>query len=124
MVLDETIRYVKNRQIFGASISHLQSVRHKIAEMATQLEMAQRFVYSVCERYRDGSVEAKEICMMKLYIPDMLHRVVEDCLQLFGGSGFLEENGLSRVYRGMRFFSVGGGPSESMKDLVASYLRV
>jgi alkylation response protein AidB-like acyl-CoA dehydrogenase len=62
--------------------------------------------------------------MIKFQVFEMVQRVVERCLQLEGGWGFLEENWLTRVYRDVRVLSVGGGPSELMKDLVAAYLRL
>ena len=124
LVLEKTIQYLKKRKIYDRTLSEMQAVRHKIVEAAAELEMARRFVYSLAENYRDGKIEAKEICMAKFQVVDVVHRVVERCLQLHGGSGFLEENWVSRVYRDMRVLSVGGGASEMMKDLVASYLRL
>jgi len=123
-VLEETIRYLKQRIAFNQPLSQLQAIRHRIAEMAAEVEMAKRFVHSVCETYRDGTVEAKEICMIKFQVFEAVQRVVERCLQLHGGYGFLEENWITRVFRDARVLSVGGGPSELMKDLVASYLRL
>jgi len=124
MVLDLTIDFLRHRRIYDRPLSEMQAVRHKIVETAAELEMARRFVYSLAETYRDGKVEAKEICMAKFQVVDVVHRVVERCLQLHGGAGFLEDNWLSRVYRDMRVLSVGGGASEMMKDLVAGYLRL
>jgi alkylation response protein AidB-like acyl-CoA dehydrogenase len=98
-------------------------IRHKISEMAADLEMGRRFVHSVCESFRDGKVEAKEICMIKFHVVEIVQRVIERCIQLHGGSGFLEENWVSRAYRDARVLSLGGGSSEVMKDLVAGYLR-
>jgi alkylation response protein AidB-like acyl-CoA dehydrogenase len=124
LVLRDTIRYLQGRAAFNQRLADLQSVRHRIAEMAAEIEISRRFVYSVCESYRDGKVEAKEICMIKFHVFEMVQRVVERCLQLHGGYGFLEENWITRVYRDARVLSVGGGASELMKDLVASYLRL
>lgn len=124
LVLRETIRYLQHRIAFNRPLSELQAIRHRIAEMAAEIEMAKRFVHSVCESYRDGKVEAKEICMIKFQVFEMVQRVVERCLQLHGGYGFLEENWITRVYRDARVLSVGGGPSELMKDIVAGYLRL
>lgn len=124
MVLEETIAYLRGRSIYDRRLADMQVVRHKIVEAAAELEMARRFVYSLAENYRDGKVEAKEICMAKFQVVDVVHRVVERCLQLHGGSGFLEDTWVSRVYRDMRVLSVGGGASEMMKDLVAGYLRL
>ncbi|MBI1817547.1 MAG: acyl-CoA dehydrogenase family protein [Deltaproteobacteria bacterium] len=124
LVLHDTIGYLQQRVAFDQPLSRLQTVRHRIAEMAAEIEMAKRFVHSVCESYRDGHVEAKEICMIKFQVFEMVQRVVERCLQLHGGSGFLEDNWIARVYRDARVLSIGGGPSELMKDLVAGYLRL
>ena len=124
MVLDQTMDFLRQRRIYERPLSEMQAVRHRIVEVAAELEMARRFVYSLAESYRDGHVEAKEICMAKFQVVEVVHRVVERCLQLHGGAGFLEENWLSRVYRDMRVLSVGGGASEMMKDLVAGYLRL
>ncbi len=124
LVLTDTIAYVKQRTAYGQPLAALQTIRHRIAEMAAEVEMARAFVYSVCERYRDGHTDSKRICMVKFQVVDIAQRVIERCLQLFGGYGFLEENWISRAYRDARVLSLGGGTSEVMKDLVASYLRL
>ncbi len=124
LVLQETIRYLQGRRAFNQRLSELQALRHRIAELAADIEVSKRFVYSLCEEYRDGKVEAREICMLKFHAAEMIQRVVERCLQFHGGSGFLEENWIARVYRDVRFLSVAGGPSELMKDLVAAYMRL
>ncbi len=124
LVLHETIAYLQQRAAFGTTLSQLQAVRHRIAELAAEVESGRRFVHSICESYRDGRVEAKEICMIKFHVFEMVQRVVERCLQLQGGHGFLEENWMTRVFRDARVLSIGGGPSELMKDLVAGYLRL
>jgi len=123
-VLEQTIEYLRHRRIYEHPLSEMQAVRHRIVESAAELEMARRFVYSLAESYREGTVLTKEICMAKFSVVDVVYRVVERCLQLHGGSGFLDDNWVSRVYRDMRVLSVGGGASEMMKDLVASYLRL
>jgi citronellyl-CoA dehydrogenase len=124
LVLTDTIAYVKQRRAYGRSLSALQTIRHRIAEMAAEVEMGRAFAYSVCERYRDGHMDGKRICMVKFQLVDIAQRVIERCLQLFGGYGFLEENWVSRAYRDARVLSLGGGTSEVMKDLVASHLRL
>ena len=124
LVLHETIRYLQDRPAFEKKLSDLQSVRQRISEMAAEVEMSRRFVHSVCESYRDGKVEAKEICMIKFQVAEIAQRVIERCLQLHGGYGFLEENWIGRAYRDIRVLSVGGGASELMKDLVAGYMRI
>lgn len=123
-ILQETVRYIRQRQIFKGPMSELQVVRHQIVELVSELEMARRFVYSVCESYRDGHIEAKEICMIKFLVAELAQRASDRCLQLHGGYGFMEDNWLTRVYRDVRLLSIGGGASELMKDLVAGYLRL
>lgn len=124
LVLNETISYIQNRIAFGQPLSHHQVVRHRVVEMAAQIEMARRFVHAVCENHATGNNELRAICMIKFLVADLAQRVIEQCLQLHGGYGFLEENWLTRVYRDSRLLSIGGGSSEVMKDLVASTLRL
>jgi alkylation response protein AidB-like acyl-CoA dehydrogenase len=124
LVLHETVAYLQHRRVYETTLAKLQAVRHSISDMAAEVEMARRFVYSVCESYRDGKVEAKQICMAKFKVVEIAQRTIERCLQLHGGYGFLEENWITRAYRDMRVLSVGGGASELMKDLVAGYLRL
>lgn len=124
LALSETIGRLRAREAFGSTLSRLQAVRHRVAEMAAEIEVSRRFVHSVCEAFQRGVVEAKEICMIKFYVYEVVQRVVERCLQLNGAAGFLEENWIARAYRDVRVLSIGGGASELMKDLVAAYLRL
>lgn len=124
LVLEDTIGYLRQRIAYERPLSQLQAVRHRVSEIAAEVEMAQRFVYSVSESFRDGQVQAKEICMIKFQVIEIVQRSIERCLQLYGGAGFMEENWVSRLYRDARVLSLGGGVSELMKDLVASYLRL
>lgn len=113
LVLEETMAHLRQRRAFDQRLADLQAVRHRIAELAAEVEIGKRFVHSVAERYRDGHVEAKEICMIKFHVFEMVQRVIERCLQLQGGWGFLEDNWMTRVYRDARVLSVGGVPRSS-----------
>jgi alkylation response protein AidB-like acyl-CoA dehydrogenase len=124
LVLQDTIAYLRQRRAYGRSLSSLQTVRHQIAEMAAEIEMARAFVHAVSERFRDGHVDAKRICMIKFQVIAVVQRVVERCIQLFGANGFMDANWVTRAYRDIRVLSLGGGTSEVMKDLVASHLRL
>lgn len=124
LVLQDTIAYLRQRMAYGQRLSALQTIRHKIAEMSAEVEMSRAFVHTVCERFRDGHVDAKQICMIKFQVIDVVQRTVERCIQLFGAHGFMEANWVTRAYRDIRVLSLGGGTSEVMKDLVASYLRL
>lgn len=124
LALADTIAHLQGRRAFERRLADLQAVRHRVAELAADVEMARRFVHAVCETFRDGRVEAKEICMIKFRVYELVQRVVERCAQLHGGMGFLEESWIARAYRDVRVLSVGGGTSELMKDLTAAYLRL
>lgn len=124
LVLEATIAHLRARTAYGSHLSKLQAVRHRLADVAAELEMARHFVHSVSARVRDGHHMGREICMIKFKVVEIVQRAVEQCLQLHGGEGFLEDNWVSRVYRDMRVLSLGGGVSELMKDLVAGYLRL
>ncbi len=124
LILEETIRRVQNRQLYEQPLGKLQAVRHRIAEMAAQVECCRRFVHSVAESFRDGQVESKEICMIKFLVMETVQKVVEQCAQLHGAEGYLEDHWVARAYRDVRMFTIGGGVSELMKDLVAGHLRL
>jgi citronellyl-CoA dehydrogenase len=124
LVLRDTIAHLRGREAFGTTLSQLQALRHRVAEMAAEIESSRRFVHSVSAAFRDGHVEEKEICMIKFHVFEIVQRVIERCLQLHGGAGFLEDSWIARAYRDVRVLSIGGGPSELMKDLVAAYLRL
>lgn len=124
LVLDSTIDRLRTREAYGATLSRLQAVRHRVSDIAADLEMARHFVHSVSVGFRDGRQMGREICMIKFKVIELVQRAVEQCLQLNGGDGFLEDNWVGRVYRDVRVLSLGGGVSELMKDLVAGYLRL
>lgn len=109
MAMDDTIEHLRHRQAFNQPIIRLQAVRHRLSELAAQLESCRRFVYSVADRFRDGHIEFKEICMIKLHVYETVQHVVEQCIQYQGGHGFLEENSIARLYRDIRVLTIGAG---------------
>lgn len=124
LTLGETLSYLRSRAAFGGTLADLQAIRHRVSEMAAEIECSRRFVYSVCENYNIGKVEEREICMIKFRVFELVQKVVEQCVQFHGGWGYMDDNWLTRVYRDVRMLSVGGGPSELMKDVVAAYMRL
>ena len=124
LILNDTMKYLTSRKAYNATLVDLQTVRHLLVEMATELEICRRFVYSLCESYKNGHMEAKQVCMSKFRVADSVQWITERCLQLHGGSGFLTENWLTRAYRDVRLLSLAGGASELMKDLIAGYMRL
>ncbi len=122
MALEEALEYVQERTAFGQTIGSFQVNRHKLAEMATEVEAARQFNYSVADRIGKGESLMKEVCMAKNFSTRVCDRVVYDALQLHGGYGYTREYPVERMYRDSRLFSIGGGTYEIMNDIIGREL--
>jgi acyl-CoA dehydrogenase len=120
--LEDTIAYVKERQAFGGPLSDKQAIRHKLAEMATDIEAGRWLTYAACQRYQAGEEAVREISMVKLFTAEMVNRVAYGCVQLHGGYGYMREYPVERFARDARLMTIGGGTSEIMKDIIAKAL--
>ncbi len=118
-VLDETIEYVKNREQFGRPISKFQVTQHKIVDMAAQIEAARQLTYRAAFLFDRGEDCVKEVSMAKIVATDVARRVSDECLQLHGGYGYMMEYYVQRAWRDLRMYSIGGGTTEIMKEIVA-----
>jgi len=116
------IQYMGERQAFGKTLDKFQALRHKIAEMASEVEMCKEFNYSIAKRLNDGHYVVKEASMSKLLSTKMADQVIYDCLQLLGGYGYMEEYPLARLLRDSRIGPIGGGTSEIMKEIIAKII--
>lgn len=119
LALDWTLAYLNEREAFGKKIGKFQAIRHKIADVATEIEMARQFVYHTCWLYIQGEVVVKECSMAKLATSEMQKRVVDTCLQFFGGYGYMEDYPIARAYRDARVGTIAGGSSEIMREIIA-----
>ncbi len=122
LVLDETIEYVKDRKQFGKPISEFQITRHKIANMAASIEAARRLAYHACWMFDRGMECVKEVSMAKAVATDVARRVTDECLQLHGGYGYMMEYYVQRAWRDARMYSIGGGTTEIMMEIIAKQL--
>ncbi|MEX1165151.1 MAG: acyl-CoA dehydrogenase family protein [Nitriliruptor sp.] len=120
--LDLTIRYAKERQTFGRPIATRQVVRHRIAEMARQVDVARTYTRAVAERWQAGDDVIKEIAMAKNTAVFACDRVVDDAVQLHGGMGYMRESEVERHYRDARILGIGGGTNEIMTEVVSRLL--
>ena len=117
--LDITLQYISERKAFGKTLNQMQVLRHRIADMASDIEAWKSFTYHTCYRHSKGEHVVKECSMLKLKTSDLLNDVVYKCLQMFGGYGFMEEYTIGRLHRDVRVIPIYGGTSEIMKEIIA-----
>ena len=117
--LDYVINYMQERVAFGKSLDKFQALRHKIAEMASKVDMCREYNYSITKRLDQGAYVVKEASMSKLLSTKMADDVIYDALQMLGGYGYMEEYPLARLSRDSRLGPIGGGTSEILKEIIA-----
>ena len=117
--LDITADYVTERKAFGQSISQFQNTRFKLAELKTELEMCTALFEKYMAKFKRGEMTVEDAAMIKYCTTEMQLRMVNECLQLFGGYGYTAEYPISRFYRDARIQTIYAGTSEIMKEVVA-----
>ena len=117
--LEYAVGYMKERTAFGKPISKFQALRHKIADLASEVEMAKTFNYVTAKRLDDGEYVVKEATMSKLLSTKIADQVAYDCVQLLGGYGYMEEYPLARNLRDSRLGPIGGGTSEILREIIS-----
>lgn len=117
--LDYTVKYMQERNAFGKPLDKFQALRHKVAEMASRIDMCKEYNYSIAKRLDDSQYVVKEASMSKLLSTKMADEVIYDALQLLGGYGYMEEYPLARLSRDSRLGPIGGGTSEILKEIIA-----
>ena len=120
--LAQTLAYVQERKAFGQAIADFQTTRHKLAEIATQVKVARCFVDRCIEQRVAGTLDTVTASMAKQWTTDLQGRVIDECLQLFGGYGYMNEYPIARMYVDARVQRIYGGANEIMKELVARSL--
>lgn len=122
MALEEAIKYVKERKAFGKTLNGFQVTRHKLVDMATQVEVAREFTYRIAAKINAGENMVKEISMAKNFACSVSDKVTYDAVQLFGGYGYMRECVVERLYRDNRILSIGGGTTEIMKEIISKLM--
>ena len=117
-----TVDYVKQRQAFGKKIIEFQNTQFELAECKTDTTMARIFVDHCIERHVKGELDTVTASMAKYRTSDMQADVIDRCLQLFGGYGYMDEYPISRLYRDARVLRIYAGTNEIMKLLIARSL--
>jgi acyl-CoA dehydrogenase len=122
--LDRTTVFLRGRRAFGRSLTRFQAIRHQLADRATELEASRQLNYATFSRWTQGEAVTKEIAMIKLFSYRTAQRVIESCLQLHGGLGYMADHWTSRWYRDARALTIAAGTPEVMRDLIAAHLRL
>ena len=124
LVLEQTIEYTRERAAFGRPISKFQVVRHKLVDMATEIELNRALVYQCARAYAKGVDVTREISMAKAASGEMINRVVYQATQLYGGYGYMSEYEVARLYADVRAISIAGGTTEIMKEIIGRMMGI
>lgn len=116
--LDWTIKYCKERKAFGRPIGSFQNSRFKLAEMKTEVTIARTFVDQCIQEHNAGKLTLEKAAMAKYWVSDMQCRVIDDCLQLHGGYGYMTEYPIAKAYTDARVQRIYGGTNEIMKEII------
>jgi len=121
-ILEDTVVYCKDRKAFGKPISKFQNTQFKLAECATKVEVGRAFVDKLVAEHVAGKYLVKECSMAKLWQTEMLGEVVDECLQFFGGYGYMLEYPVTRAYMDARVQRIFAGTNEIMKVIIAKQM--
>jgi alkylation response protein AidB-like acyl-CoA dehydrogenase len=122
VVLDETLRYVKERTAFGRPIGKFQHNRFVMAEMATETHIARVFLDDCVARHVRGELDAKTASMAKWWLTELQKKIVDQALQLHGGYGYMTEYPIARAYVNSRVQTIYGGTTEIQKEIIGRSL--
>ncbi len=120
--LDTTVAYAKARRMFGSDLIQLQDPRFRLAEMKTELRIGQAFLDTCLDLYRSDDLDAETAAMAKYWCTELQGRVLDLCVQLHGGYGYMAEQPIARAYADARAQRIYGGSNEVMRELVARSL--
>jgi alkylation response protein AidB-like acyl-CoA dehydrogenase len=122
--LDWTTTYVRERRAFGRAIGEFQATRFRLAELVTEVDVTQAYVDRAIVEHNAGSLSAVDAAKAKLWATEVQGRVVDACLQLHGGYGYMNELPIGRAFADARVTRIYGGTSEIMKEIIGRSLRL
>jgi acyl-CoA dehydrogenase len=120
--LEDTTAYLKERQAFDGPLAGKQVLRHRVADMATEIEAARHLVYHAVSLYTAGQECASPVSMAKLFATEVANRVAYQAVQLHGGYGYMREFPVERFFRDVRLWTIASGTSEIMREIIAKRL--
>jgi acyl-CoA dehydrogenase len=120
--LEDTMAYLRERTTFGEPLSQRQALRHRLADLATEVEAARRLVYHAAELHAAGEECVQEVSMAKLFTTEVANRVAYHAVQLHGGYGYMREFPVEGFFRDVRLWTIASGSSEMMREIIAKRL--
>src|SRR5262249_42175685 len=120
--LEDTMRYLRERTSFGEPLAARQALRHRLADLATEVEAARHLVYHAAARYEAGEDAVTEVSMAKLFATEVANRVAYHAVQLHGGYGYMREFPVEGFFRDVRLWTIASGRSEIMRRIIAKRL--
>jgi acyl-CoA dehydrogenase len=122
--LEDSMAYIRERHAFDGPLSAKQALRHRVADMATEIEAARALLYRAVQLYNDGDDCVTEVSMAKLFATEVANRVAYQAVQLHGGYGYMREFPVERFFRDVRLWTIASGTSEIMKEIIAKRLAL
>jgi acyl-CoA dehydrogenase len=120
--LERTLAYTRERRAFGRALTGHQVVRHQLVDLATRVHTCRCVTYDALGRYMAGEDAGKEVTMAKLVTQRAAFEVIDACLQLHGGAGYMREYEIERMARDARLGPIGGGTDEIMREILGKAL--
>ena len=117
--IDWTVDYTKDRKVFGQPVAAFQNTRYKLAELQTEVQVARVFVDKCCELVNVDKLDTATASMAKYWCSDLQCKVMDECVQLFGGYGYMWEYPITRAYADARVQRIYGGSNEIMKEVIS-----
>ena len=117
--IDWTVKYTQDRKVFGQAVANYQNTRYKLAEMQTEVQIAQVFIDKCCELVNVGQLDAQTASMAKYWCTDLQCKIMDECVQLHGGYGYMWEYPITRAFADARVQRIYGGTNEIMKEVIS-----
>jgi len=117
--IDWTLKYTQDRKVFGQAVANYQNTRYKLAEMQTEVQIAQVFIDKCCELVSVGELNTQTASMAKYWCTDLQCKVMDECVQLHGGYGYMWEYPITRAFADARVQRIYGGTNEIMKEVIS-----
>jgi alkylation response protein AidB-like acyl-CoA dehydrogenase len=116
---DLTMDYIKERKAFGRTIADFQNTRFRMADMRMELDIAQTYIDRCVTEHNDGNLSADDAAKAKLFCSEMESRIMDQCVQLHGGAGYMDEYPICRMFLNARVSRIYAGSSEIMREIIA-----